>query len=110
MSEQPQSFGQLINGAMPVLVDFKAEWCGPCHAMAPVLKNVARRMEGQVRVIKVDIDKNPEVSMQYKIRGVPTFILFHKGQILWRQSGAMPEGTMMDALEDVLSHAGLARH
>jgi thioredoxin 1 len=101
-----ESFNELLNSETPTLVDFKAEWCGPCHAMAPVLKTIAARNKERLRVIKVDIDKNPMAAAQFKIRGVPTFILFHKGNILWRQSGAMSEHTMQDALDDMLEKVG----
>ena len=70
-----------------MLVDFFAEWCGPCKMMAPVLQDFSKEMGDKVRVIKVDVDKNQNAAMAYQIQGVPTFILFQKGKILWRQSG-----------------------
>lgn len=92
-------FNDLINGTKPVLVDFFAEWCGPCKTMAPVLKDLANKFKDDVSIIKVDIDKNPHAANSYQVQGVPTFILFKKGKILWRQSGAMPGSV----LESVLS-------
>ncbi len=86
-----ETFNQLINGDTPVLVDFHAEWCGPCKVMAPELKKFAQQNKDAVRVIKVDVDKNQATAGQYQIQGVPTLILFKKGRILWRQSGAMSE-------------------
>jgi thioredoxin 1 len=83
------SFQEILNGDTPVLVDFFAEWCGPCKVMAPELKKLADQHGDSLRVLKVDVDKNPQAAMHYGVRGVPTLILFRKGQQLWRQSGAM---------------------
>lgn len=84
-----ETFQQLINSDQPVLVDFHATWCGPCKQMAPELSRFAREYDGKLRVVKVDVDKNQQAAMQYQIQGVPTLILFKKGKVLWRQSGAM---------------------
>ena len=83
-------FGDLINGDVPVLVDVFATWCGPCKMLEPAVKQVAGRMEGKIKVIKIDIDKNPHVASAYHVQGVPTLILFQRGKILWRQSGVIP--------------------
>ena len=82
-------FQELINGDTPVLVDFFAEWCGPCKMMAPELKKLAEQQGDRVRVIKIDVDKNQQAAMAYQISSVPTLVLFHKGQIVWRQSGVL---------------------
>lgn len=87
-----KSFQELINeNEVPVLVDFHATWCGPCKVMNPVVKNTAQEFGEKLKVVKIDVDKNQVVSQQYQVRGVPTFMLFHKGKVLWRQSGAIPE-------------------
>ena len=83
-----ETFGEILNDEKPVLVDFHAEWCGPCKMMAPELKRFAENHK-EVRVLKVDIDKNRATTEQFNIQGVPTLILFRKGKVLWRQSGAM---------------------
>ena len=84
-----EKFTEILNDDKPVLVDFFAEWCGPCKTMAPELKKFAQENGNDVRVLKVDIDKNREIAQKLNIQGVPTLILYKKGKILWRQSGAM---------------------
>jgi thioredoxin 1 len=91
-------FAELINGETPVLVDFFAHWCGPCKEMAPQLEDLASKINDKAKIIKVDIDKNPQAANIYKIKSVPTLLLFKKGQILWRQSGVMNSS----ALEQVI--------
>ncbi len=83
------SFSEFINQEVPVLVDFKADWCQPCKMMAPVLKQVKQNFKDQIKIIKIDIDKNPAVAQKYGIRGVPTLILFKKGREVWKQSGVL---------------------
>ncbi len=83
-----ETFSKILNDEKPVLVDFHAEWCGPCKMMAPELKRFAESHK-EVRVLKIDVDKNRPIAEQFNIQGVPTLILFKKGKVLWRQSGAM---------------------
>ncbi len=83
------NFNNIINSNQPVLVDFFAEWCGPCKVQAPILKEVAQEFNGKAKVIKVDVDKNPEIAGRFQIRGVPTLAIFKNGQTVWKQSGVM---------------------
>jgi thioredoxin 1 len=89
---------QIIQSDKPVLVDFHAEWCGPCKMMAPVLKELKAKLGDTVTILKVDVDKNPRAASEYNIQGVPTLILFRRGQIRWRQSGVVGENQIRQAL------------
>jgi len=92
-------FKKLINEKTPILVDFHAEWCGPCKAQSPIIKQVAEEVGGKVRIIKIDIDKNQQIATQYNVRGVPTLILFKEGQIVWRQSGVQSKAQLIDVIK-----------
>ena len=84
------NFNKLIQSDKPVLVDFFAEWCGPCKTLAPMLKEAKQQLGESATIIKVDVDKNQQAAMAYQVRGVPTLILFKQGKVLWRQSGVVP--------------------
>lgn len=81
------TFAELTNSEKPVLVDFYADWCGPCRAMKPILEDLKAELGEQVSIFKIDVDKNPLISEQYGIRSIPTLILFKKGSPVWRKSG-----------------------
>jgi thioredoxin 1 len=97
-----QSFQELIRSSTPVLVDFYADWCGPCKAMNPVIQEVAREFQGRTRVIKVNIDESQSAASAYNVNAVPTFVLFKEGKIVWRQAGMIDKLSLKRTIESFL--------
>jgi thioredoxin 1 len=93
-----EKFNEMINDEQLTLVDFFATWCGPCKMMHPILEQLKEKMGDDIRILKVDVDKNEALSMQYRIQSVPTLMLFKKGEMLWRQSGAMSLNDLMQKI------------
>ena len=93
------TFNQIIQSSKPVLVDFSAEWCGPCKMMAPILKELKKEIGDSATIIKVDVDKNPQAASAYQVQSVPTLILFKNGQPLWRQSGVVQKSGLLGVIK-----------
>jgi thioredoxin 1 len=102
MLPKSKTFQELIEGDTPVLVDFFAEWCGPCKMMQPILEDTAKQLGGKVKILKVDVDRNPLAASRFQVRGVPTLVLFSKGEVVWRQSGVVPSHQLLQIIESTL--------
>lgn len=92
------TFNEIIASRPKVLVDFSAEWCGPCKALAPVLKEVKKEIGDSASIIKLDVDRNPQTAAAWQVQSVPTLILFVNGKAVWRQSGALPKQALVDVI------------
>ncbi|MDP4704827.1 MAG: thioredoxin [Polaribacter sp.] len=92
------NFSEIINQDKPVLVDFFAEWCGPCKMMSPILKEVKDELGEKIAIIKIDVDKNQSLASQYQVRGVPTFVLYKAGNQVWRQSGMIQKRELISII------------
>ncbi|MBQ7349980.1 MAG: thioredoxin [Bacteroides sp.] len=95
-----EKFNELIQSSKPVLVDFYAEWCGPCQIMKPRLLDVAERIGENAKIVQIDIDKEKELAERFRIQSVPTLIIFKKGKQLWRQSGIISSVALTQLLKD----------
>lgn len=92
------NFLEIINKPIPVLIDFYADWCGPCQVMSPVLKDVKSELGDKVAIIKINVDKNQALAQKFQVRGVPTFMIFKNGKQLWRQSGVLNKANLVEVL------------
>lgn len=92
-------FSELIHQETPVLVDFFADWCGPCKMLAPILKEVKDSLRNDVSIIKIDVDKNQSLAAKYQVRGVPTMLLFKNGKQVWRQSGVLQKEEIINIIK-----------
>lgn len=97
-----ETFKEIMDGNTPVLVDFFATWCGPCKMMHPTIEAVAKEMQGKVRILKIDIDKNTALANQYQIQSVPTLIIFKSGEIKWRNSGVMDKNSLTEQINQFI--------
>ena len=98
-NNKKETFGDIIKGDTPVLVDFTATWCGPCKMMKPILEQLHQQMGDKLRIIKIDIDQSPGAANAYHVQSVPTLILFQKGKNLWRQSGVIQAAQLKKIIE-----------
>jgi len=92
-------FSEIINQDQPVLVDFFADWCGPCKMLSPILKQVKEAMGEDISIIKIDVDKNQAIASKYQVRGVPTMLLFKNGKQVWRQSGVLQKDEIINVIK-----------
>lgn len=95
------SFSEIIDSNTPVLVDFYADWCGPCKSLAPILKEVKEELGEDVKIVKIDVDKNQQLAAKYQVRGVPTMMIFKDGKQLWRQSGVLPKQEIVAKINSI---------
>jgi thioredoxin 1 len=102
---EQKTFSEILHGEKPVLVDFSAEWCGPCKMMPPILKELKQLTGNKLTILTLDIDRNPKVAASYNIQSVPTMILFNKGEIKWRQSGVIPASQLKVIFDNTLQTA-----
>ena len=102
MLPKSKTFQELIEGDTPVLVDFFAEWCGPCKMMQPILEDTSKQLGTKVKILNVDVDRNPLAASKFQVSGVPTLLLFQKGQVVWRQSGVVPAQQLVKVVENQL--------
>ncbi len=94
-----ESFTDILNSDTPVLVDFYADWCGPCHMLSPILKEIASELGDKVRILKVDVDKNQTIASSLNISGIPTMMIYKNGKQLWRVSGVLPKNQIISQIE-----------
>jgi thioredoxin 1 len=93
------NFNSIINSDTPVLVDFYADWCGPCKMLAPILKQVKDELGSSIKIVKINVDKNELLAAKYQVRGVPTMLLFKNGKQVWRQSGVLQKNDIISVIK-----------
>ena len=98
-NKKMSKFSEIIKDDKPVLIDFSAEWCQPCKMMPPILKDVKKQLGDRIRILKVDVDRNPAIAQKYQIRNVPTLMVFKNGQIVFRESGVIPAPQLVQKLQ-----------
>ena len=97
------NFNDIISGEKLVLIDFYAEWCGPCKAQSPIIEDLAKSINDKIRILKIDVDKNQPLAQKYQVRGVPTLALFKKGNIVWRASGVHSKEQLQQIIQQNLN-------
>lgn len=103
-TSKKKNFSELIQQSeIPVLVDFYADWCGPCQTLSPIVQQVAHEMRGKIKVIKVNVDNNQTAALHYQVRSIPTLILFRKGELLWRRAGLMTKRDLLSLVNNSTS-------
>ena len=97
--QMKSSFQRIIDSKTPVLVDFFADWCGPCKMLAPILKQVKDELGNDIKIVKIDVDKNQSLAQKYLVRGVPTMLLFKDGKQVWRESGVLQKDDIVQIIK-----------
>ncbi len=98
------NFNSIIQSPVPVLVDFYADWCQPCKVQSPILHELAGELQGKLRIVKIDVDKNPDISGRYQVRSIPTLMLFKNGNLVWKQSGVASKPQLYEAVKRVINN------